>query len=354
MIPGDGIGPEVVAAAKRCVDVAGEKHGFDVAWEGRLVGEEAKKREGSILPEDTLESIGNTHVALKGPVTTPIGKGFRSLNVALRQEFDLYANVRPAKLFEGVPSRFSDVNLVVIRENTEDLYSGLEFRSGAPETRELATLVKSKLKKSIAKNSAVSLKVITPFASRRIARFAFEFAKAKKRKKVTAVHKANILKFTDGLFLESARGVSKDYRGIMFEDKIVDNLAMQLVTKPERYDVLLCPNLYGDIISDLCAGLVGGLGLAPSANIGSGGAIFEPVHGSAPAHAGKNDANPTASILSAAMMLDYLGEMKAAKDLESAVLRVIKEGKKVTYDLKPKKPAGTREMTAEIVKKLIG
>jgi isocitrate dehydrogenase (NAD+) len=354
LIPGDGIGHEVSSAAKRCVEAVADAHGFSISWDQQLGGEEAIRRFGEPLPQRTIASIMRNKVALKGPITTPVGKGFRSVNVQLRQALDLFANVRPAKSISGVPSRYKNVDLVVIRENTEDLYIGIEFEKGKRNTGELIRFVKQKSGNEIRKDSAISLKVISSFASRRIVRFAFEYAKRNMRKKVTAVHKANILKYTDGLFLSSATSVAKEYPSIKFEDMIVDNMSMQLVVKPELYDVIVCPNLYGDILSDLCEGLVGSLGVAPSANIGERYAVFEPIHGSAPKHAGKNDVNPSGMILSAAMLLEHIGEASAARSLEAAVFKVIKERKYVTYDLKPKKPVGTDEMADAIINKIRG
>lgn len=352
LIPGDGIGNEVSDSARRCINAVAMKRRFEVDWDVQLAGETAQKKYGNVLPERTLASIRKNRVALKGPITTPIGKGFRSVNVGLRQTLNLFANIRPAKSMAGVPSRYSDVDLVVIRENTEDLYVGIEFDKGKKNTRDLISFIKKEEGHSVKSDSAISLKTISASASSRILNFAFNYAVANKRKKVTAVHKANILKYTDGLFLKTAQRIAKRYRSIEFEDRIIDNICMQLVVKPEDYDVLACPNLYGDILSDLCAGLVGGLGVAPSANIGDNYAVFEPVHGSAPKHAGKNDANPVACILASAMMLHHIGEVQAAREIESSVLKVIKERKRVTYDLMPKKPVGTIEMTDEIIRKI--
>lgn len=330
LIPGDGTGPEITEATVRVLEATGVK--FE--WVEYLVGETALKQKGTPLPDEVIEAIRQTKVALKGPITTPIASGFRSVNVALRKALNLYANIRPAKYMPGVKSRFPETDIVVIRENTEDLYSGVEYFMN-PET-------------------AISLKIITREASERIVRFAFEYAQKEGRKKVTAVHKANILKYSDGLFLEVARYVAQQYPDIAFEDRIVDNMCMQLVQKPDLYDVLVLPNLYGDIISDLCAGLVGGLGVAPSGNIGDDGALFEAVHGSAPKYTGKNKVNPTALILTGAMMLKYLGEAEAALAVERAVRKVIAEGKFVTYDLKPNRDdptaVGTSQMADAIVK----
>ncbi len=352
LIPGDGIGPEVTASAVSCVEAVAEKHGFNISWDEQYAGEIANKKFGEYLPEKTLKSILKTGVALKGPITTPIGEGFRSVNVELRQKLDLYANVRPTRLFKGVKSRFSNIDLVIVRENTEDLYAGIEFAAESKDAHDLITFAKSRTGKTIRVGSAIGFKPISEVASKRIVNFAFDYAKNTKRKHVTAIHKANIMKYTDGLFLKTAERVAKSYPSIQFDSYIVDNACMQLVTKPEIFDVLVCPNLYGDILSDLCAGLAGGLGLAPSANIGEKGAVFEPIHGSAPKHAGKNEVNPTATILSAVLMLQHINEYKAAEDLERALLNVIKERKVVTYDLKPKKPARTTAMTKEIMKKI--
>jgi len=352
LIPGDGVGPEVIDAAKRCVDATG----IDVEWEVVQAGAEVIERTGTPLPDEVLESIKRNRVALKGPITTPVGEGFRSVNVALRKAFDLYACVRPCKLFPGVRSPFQSVDLVVIRENTEDLYSGIEFQEGTELGAEFLRILKEKFGTEVRPDSGVSLKVISRFCSERIVRFAFDYARKTGRKKVTAVHKANILKFSDGLFLAVAREVASRYPDIEFEDRIVDNMCMQLVQKPQLYDVIVAPNLYGDILSDLCAGLIGGLGLAPSANIGDRYAIFEPTHGSAPKYAGKNKVNPTAAILSAAMMLEHIGEKEKAEMMRRAVAKVIEEGKYVTYDLKPTPDdptaVGTREMADAIIREI--
>jgi isocitrate dehydrogenase (NAD+) len=310
LIPGDGIGPELAAATCRVLDASGV--GFE--WESVEAGQSAIAEYGTPLPDNVLESITRNKVALKGPITTPIGGGFRSVNVALRQALNLYANLRPARSMKGLDTRYEDVDLVIVRENTEDLYAGIEHMVG--------------------RDAAESIKIITREASERIARFAFEYAVANGRRKVTAVHKANIMKLSDGLFLESCRTIAADYEGrVEFEDRIVDNMCMQLVQKPELYDVLLLPNLYGDIVSDLAAGLVGGLGVAPGANIGTDAAVFEPVHGSAPKYAGLDKANPTAMILSGALMLRHMGYPDEATRLEAAVREVIAEGTATTYDL---------------------
>lgn len=309
LIPGDGSGPEVIVAAKRVVEATG----VAIEWEQAEAGAAMIEKYGTPLPDETIESIRRNGVALKGPVTTPVGTGFRSVNVAMRKIFDLYANVRPAKTYPGVISRYDNIDLVVVRENTEDLYAGIEHMVG--------------------EDAAESIKLITRKGCERIIRYAFDFAVREGRKKVTAVHKANIMKCTDGMFLDIARQIAKEYPQIEFNDSIVDAMCMRLVMHPEDYDVLVCPNLYGDIVSDLCAGLVGGLGLTPSANIGVSGAIFEPIHGSAPDITGQHKINPTAAILSASLMLAHLGEAKAAADIEQAVTKVISEGKTLTQDM---------------------
>ncbi|MDD2679470.1 MAG: isocitrate/isopropylmalate dehydrogenase family protein [Candidatus Omnitrophica bacterium] len=353
LIPGDGIGLEVSTAAKRCVEATGVK----IEWEEALAGSVALEKTGELLPKSTLDSIRKNKVALKGPIITPVGEGFRSVNVGIRQALGLYACVRPAKTYPGVKSLYKDIDLVIIRENSEDLYAGIEFEAGRPATKNLIQEIEKYSKKEIRPDSGISIKPISKAASARIVRFAFEYALKCKRKKVTLVHKANIMKFTDGLFLKTGREVAKDYAGkVIFNEAIVDNMAMQLVQKPHLYDVLVLPNLYGDILSDLCAGLIGGLGIAPGANIGDNLAVFEAVHGSAPKYQGLNKVNPTAMILSAVLMLEYLKEEKAARQLENAVKAVIAEGLQVTYDFKsdPNDPdaVGTREMAEAIIKKL--
>lgn len=353
LIPGDGIGPEVSLAAKKCLDATGVK----IRWEEALAGEDAQRECGELLPAATVKSIQKNKVALKGPIITPIGRGFRSVNVQLRQELDLYACLRPCKWYAGVKAPYQNVDLVIIRENTEDLYAGIEFAQGEEETKKLLKTINDLAKKKLKSDTAISIKPISTTASKRIVRFAFEYALANKRKKLTCVHKANIMKFTDGLFLQSAREVAKNYAGkIDFEDKLVDNMCMQLVQKPQDYDCLVLPNLYGDILSDLCAGLVGGLGVTPGANIGDDIAVFEATHGSAPKYKGQNKANPTAMILSGVLLLKYIGESAAAQKLEQAVAKVIKEGKSVTYDLKPQRndpsAVGTQEMAEAIIKEL--
>jgi len=333
LIPGDGIGPEVAGAMRRVIEATG----VQIKWEVQEAGEATIKKYGTPLPEQVLESVRRNRVGIKGPITTPVGGGFRSVNVTLRKALDLYANLRPAKWLKGVPSRYEGLDLVIVRENTECLYAGIEHEV-------------------IPGEAAEAIRIITRRASERVVRFAFEYAKANGRKLVTAVHKGNILKLTDGLFLRTAQKVAAEYPQITFNNRIVDNLCMQLVQRPHEYDVLVLPNLYGDIVSDLCSGLVGGLGVAPGANMGDGIAVFEPVHGSAPKYTGQNKVNPTAAIRSGAMMLRFLGEVQAAQRVEAAVARVIAEGKKVTYDLKPTRDdpsaVGTQEMAEAIIEAL--
>ena len=347
LIPGDGIGPEITEATKRVLEATGIK--FD--WDIGIVGQEAQDALGTPLPDSVLESIKKNKVALKGPVTTPIGTGFRSINVALRQSLDLYACLRPCKTYHGVPTLFENVDIVIVRENTEDLYSGIEFARGTRESDSLAKLILETTRREMKEDSGFSIKVISETASRRIVKFAFEYARANKRKKVSAAHKANILKFSDGLFLAAAREVAGEYPDIEFEDVVIDALCMRLARNPRQYDVIVLPNLYGDIVSDLCAGLVGGLGVAPGANIGDNIAIFEPTHGSAPKYAGQNKVNPIAMMLSATMMLRHLGETETADKLEKAIADVIAEGKSVTYDLKSDRnqPAATTSQVADAV-----
>ncbi len=353
LIPGDGVGPEITEATKKCLEATG----VEIDWEILDAGENVIEKYGTPLPRDVLESIKKNRVALKGPITTPVAKGFRSVNVALRRKLNLYACLRPYKSYKGVRSRYENVDLVVVRENTEDLYAGIEFRKDSEEAKELIDVIKRLKKAEIREDSGISIKPISESASRRIVKFAFEYALKNERKKVTAIHKANIMKHSDGLFLDTAREVAREYEGrIAFEDRIVDNMAMQLVQKPEIYDVLVLPNLYGDIISDLCAGLVGGLGVAPGANIGDEIAIFEPTHGSAPKYKGMNKVNPCGMILSSVLMLKHLGEAEAAKKLEDAVASVIAEGRYVTYDLKPTPDdptaVGTKEMAEAIIARM--
>ncbi len=358
LILGDGVGPELAEAARRCIDATG----VEIHWDVQEAGLDVMERLGTPLPDSVLESIRRTRCALKAPITTPVGTGFRSINVFLRQELGLYACVRPCKLYPGVRTFFSNVpiDLVIVRENTEDLYAGIEFEAGKPETAEVIGAINrlstDRKVKTPPEETGISIKPISRSGTERIVRYAFQYARQFGRKKVTAVHKANIMKHTDGLFLAVAREVAKEFPDIEFEDRIVDNMCMQLVQKPELYDVLVCPNLYGDIISDLAAGLVGGLGVAPGMNVGDGGAVFEATHGSAPKYKGLNKVNPTALILSGVLMLRYLGEKEAADRLEQAVAEVIAEGKEVTYDLKPHRDdptaVGTREMAEAICRKL--
>jgi isocitrate dehydrogenase (NAD+) len=349
-IPGDGIGPEVAEATRRVLEATGVKF----QWDTVVIGSQAQDKFSTPLPDQALQSIRKNKVAIKGPVTTPIGTGFRSVNVALRQTLDLYACLRPYRVYPGINTPFKDVDIVVVRENTEDLYAGIEFAKGDSGTRQLLDLVFDVTGKEIRKDSAVSLKIISQTASRRIVKFAFEYARQNGRKKVTAVHKANILKFSDGLFLDTAREVAKEYNDIEFGDMLVDATCMELVRKPHIFDVLVLPNLYGDIISDLCAGLVGSMGIAPGANIGDEVAIFEPTHGSAPKYAGQNKANPMATMLSGVMMLRHLGEKGSADNMESAIAEVIAEGKNVTYDLKldPATAVGTSQVADAVIEKL--
>ena len=349
LIPGDGVGPELTAAAKRVIEATG----VDINWEIHDAGIDVMEKYGTPLPEHVLESIRRNKIALKGPITTPIGKGFRSVNVALRKELNLYSCLRPCKYYPGIRSRYKDVDLVVVRENTEDLYAGVEYDLGTPEAKQIIEMAGGKIRE----DSAISIKPISVTGSRRIVKFAFDYAVKNDRKKVTAVAKANIMKFTDGLFYHVAREVAKEYEGkVEYEERLVDNMCMQLVQKPELYDVIVLPNLYGDILSDLCAGLVGGLGVAPGANIGDDAALFEPTHGSAPKYKGLNKVNPVALILSGMMMLRHIGELDAADRLEKAVAQVIAEGKDVTYDMKPDRndptAVGTSEMADAIIRKL--
>jgi len=352
LITGDGIGPEIAEAARRCINATGAP----ISWEIAEAGTEVMERLGTPLPDATIESIKKTGIALKAPVTTPVGKGYRSINVYLRQTLDLYACLRPCKSYKGVRSKYSDIDLVIVRENTEDLYAGIEFQKGGDDTAELINWLNKHSNKKINSDSGISIKLISVKATERVVRFAFDYARRMGRKKVTSVHKANIMKFSDGIWLEVSREVAKQYPDIEFEDRIVDNMCMQLVQKPELYDVIVLPNLYGDIVSDLCAGLVGGLGVAPGANIGEKAAIFEATHGSAPKYKGQNKVNPTALILSGVLMLRHIGKSAEADKLEAAVAAVIAEGKNVTYDLKEDRndptAVGTKEMANAIIKKI--
>lgn len=358
LITGDGVGPELALAARKCIDATG----VAINWDVQEAGIDVMERTGTPLPDAVMESIRRTRCALKAPITTPVGTGFRSINVHLRQELGLFACVRPCKYYPGVRSFFSSVpvDLVIFRENTEDLYAGIEFEKGDSKTAELLEKINSlttgrKIQTSAAE-TGISIKPVSVFGTYRLVKAAFEYARENNRKKVTAVHKANIMKHTDGLFLEVSRQVAAEYPDIEFEDRIVDNMCMQLVQKPELYDVIALPNLYGDILSDLCAGLVGGLGMAPGANIGVDGAVFEATHGSAPKYKGLNKVNPVALILSGMLMLRHLKEFDAANRLEKAVADVVFEGKSVTYDMKADRndptAVGTQEMAAAICEKL--
>lgn len=352
LIPGDGVGPEVVEAARRVIEATGVRFYWDIV----NIGAEAQERFGSVLPDKALDSIRLNKVALKGPVTTPIGYGFRSVNVALRKILDLYACLRPCKIYPGAPTQFKDVDIVIVRENTEDLYAGIEFARDSAEALRFVDFIRDATGDAVRKDSGFSIKAISETGTRRIVKFAFDYARANKRRKVTAIHKANIMKYSDGLFQSVAREIATGYPDIEFEDMLVDALCMRLVVRPQQFDILVLPNLYGDIVSELCAGLVGGLGFAPGANIGGEAAVFEATHGSAPKHAGRNRVNPMAMMLSGVMMLRHLGEAKAANRLESAIAEVIAEGKSVTYDVKadPDDPTavGTSQVADAVIAKL--
>src|SRR3989475_2699825 len=344
LVPGDGVGPEICDASVRVLEATGVQ--FD--WDVHQAGEAAIKEFGRPLPEPVLASIRKNKVALKGPITTPVGSGFRSVNVALRQELDLYALVRPVKAYNGARNLRDDLDFVIVRENTEDIYAGIEFEQGTSDVKHLIDEISGLTKKKIRPDSGLSIKPVSISGSERIVQFAFDYARKNKRRKVTAVHKANIMKHTDGLFLAVARRVAESNKDIEFEDRIVDNMCMQLVLRPREYDVLCCLNLYGDIISDLGAGMIGGLGLAPGANIGSNGAVFEATHGSAPKYAGLNKVNPMAVMLSGVLMLRHLEEKAAADALETAIADVIALGKNVTYDLKEKRDDPTAVGTSQV------
>ena len=352
LIPGDGTGPEITEATRRVLEATG----VEFEWDVQPAGLDVFEKKGTVLPDEVIDSIKRTRVGLKGPITTPVGKGFRSANVALRKKLDLYANLRPAKSYAGLRSRYENIDLIIVRENTEDLYAGVEFQRGTAAQEEIIETIARTTGTRLDSESSISIKYISVMASRRIAKFAFDYARANGRRKVTAVHKANIMKFSDGLFLATVQEVAKEYPDIQFEDRIVDNMCMQLVQKPEIYDVLVLPNLYGDIISDLSAGLIGGLGVAPGANIGTHYAVFEPVHGSAPKYAGQNKVNPMAMMFSGVLMLRHLDEREAADRLEKAMARVIAEGKYVTYDLKPRpddpSAVGTSQVADAIIAKM--
>lgn len=370
LIPGDGTGPEITEATRRVIEATGAP----IEWEIKEAGVDVMDRYGTPLPDEVLESIRRNKVALKGPITTPIGTGFRSVNVALRKQLDLYACVRPCKYYPGIRSKYTDVDLVVVRENTEDLYAGVEWDLGTDEAKEIIEMSEGKIRP----DSAISIKPISVTGTRRIVKLAFDYAIANGRRSVTAVCKANIMKFTDGLFYRVARDVAKAYgarfessdlepesgdatlkaeagrgAGILYQERLVDNMCMQLVQKPELYDVIVLPNLYGDIISDLCAGLVGGLGVAPGANIGDECALFEPTHGSAPKYTGQNKVNPIAMILSGMLMLRHIGETDAANRLENAVAKIIAEGKNVTYDMKPDRNDPTAVGTSQVADAIV-
>ena len=351
LITGDGTGPELSEAMKRCVEATG----VGIEWDIQEAGIDVMDKYGTPLPDSVIESIKKNKVAIKAPITTPIGSGFRSVNVALRHELDLFACVRPCKYYTGVKSLLKNpekVDIIIVRENTEDLYAGIEFEEGQEKTKRIIKEIKDLTNKEIREDSGISIKPISKFGTERIVRFAFEYAKKNGRKKITAVTKSNIMKFSDGLFQHVSEEVAKEYKEMEFEHKLIDNMCMQLVQKPELYDVLVLPNLYGDIISDLCAGLIGGLGVAPGANIGERYAVFEATHGSAPQYKGMNKVNPTAMILSAVMMLKHIKEKDAANRLEKAVAAVIKEGKNVTYDINPTNHVGTKEMADAIIQKV--
>ena len=353
LIPGDGIGPDVTTAAVRVLEATG----VQFKWDERLAGIPALEAHGELLPQETLDSIRRNKLALKGPLTTPIGTGFRSVNVALRKVLDLYACLRPCKWYPGMRAPYQNVDLVVVRENTEDLYAGIEFEKGAPELRAISDIVERSGQGRIRDDAGLSLKVMSEFGSERIVRFAFDYARANGRRKVTAVCKANIMKFTDGLFYDVARGVAKKYPDIEYEEVLVDAMCMQLVRQPQMYDVLVLPNLYGDILSDLCAGLVGGLGVAPGANIGVDAILCEPIHGSAPRYTGQNKVNPIATMLSGVLLLRYLNEKQAADRLEGAIAAVVAEGKSVTYDMKPHRDdptaVGTSHVADAVIEKMM-
>jgi isocitrate dehydrogenase (NAD+) len=353
LIPGDGTGPELTDATRRVLEATGVEFDWDVQEAG---ADTMDKHDGNPLPPQVLDAVREAGVALKGPITTPVGKGFRSVNVALRKDLDMYGQVRPIKSYPGVRSRFQDVDLIVVRENTEDLYAGIEYEQGTPDALELIDWIKSKGGKLRHDDAGISIKPISVTGTRRIFEFAFDYARKNGRKKITAVHKANIMKFTDGLWLRVAGEVAAENPDIDFDERIVDNMCMQLVQRPEEYDVLVLPNLYGDVLSDLCAGMIGGLGMAPGANYGESVAVFEPTHGSAPKYAGQNKVNPMAQLLSGMLMLRHLEEHDAAQRLEDAIAAVIAEGKSVTYDMKPTRDdptaVGTSEVADAIIEKL--
>jgi isocitrate dehydrogenase (NAD+) len=351
-IPGDGTGPEIAEATRRVLEATGVE--FD--WDFQDAGVDVYEQEGNPLPQRTLDSIRERGIAIKGPTTTPVGSGHRSINVALRKEFDLYACIRPCKAYEGVRTRFPETDLVIVRENTEDLYAGIEFERGSAEVERLRAFLADELDAPTRDDSGISIKPISVFGSERIVEAAFAYAEENGRRKVTAAHKANIMKFSDGLFLEVARRVAERHPRVEFEDRIIDNLCNQLVSRPEEYDVIVLPNLYGDIVSDLGAGMIGGLGVAPGANVGTTGAIFEAPHGSAPKYTGQNTVNPTARLLSGVLMLRHLRQTEAAETMEGAIAEVIRKGEKVTYDLKPTRSdpsaVGTSEFADAVIEEM--
>jgi isocitrate dehydrogenase (NAD+) len=349
LIPGDGTGPELTEATRRVLEATGVEFDWDVQQAGSDVMDQYG---GNPLPEHVLASIRENGVALKGPITTPVGGGFRSVNVGLRKALDLFGQVRPCKSYPGVRSRFDDVDLVVVRENTEDLYAGIEYEEGTEQARELIEWIGAR-GGTLRSDSGISIKPISVAGTRRIVQFAFDYARRNGRRKVTAVHKANIMKFTDGLYLRVAREVAAENADIEFDDRIVDNMCMQLVQRPEEYDLLVLPNLYGDIVSDLCAGMIGGLGVAPGANFGAHAAVFEPTHGSAPKYAGQNKVNPIAQLLSGVLMLRHLGELEAADAVEGAIAEVIAEGRSVTYDMKARRDDPTAVGTSGVADAII-
>ncbi len=347
-IPGDGTGPELAQATRRVLDATG----VDFAWEEHPAGIDAYESEGTPFPDRTLESVRRNKVGIKGPTTTPVGSGFRSVNVLLRKELDLYACIRPCKAYAGVRTRYPETDVVIVRENTEDLYAGIEFEIGTNQNAKLREALAG-LGQPVREDSGISIKPISVFGSERIVEAAFDYAKRNGRRKVTAAHKANIMKFSDGLFLDTARKVAERYPEIEFEDRIIDNLCNQLVSRPEEYDVIVLPNLYGDIVSDLCAGMIGGLGVAPGGNVGTHAAMFEATHGSAPKYKGQNKVNPTALMLSGVLMLKHLGEDDAARRTETAIAAVIGKGERVTYDLKPSRDDPTAVGTSEFADAVI-
>ena len=348
-IRGDGTGPELAEATARVLEATG----VEFEWDWQDAGADVYEAEGNPLPDRVLESIRRNKIAIKAPITTPVGSGFRSVNVALRKELDLYCCLRPCKAYKGVRTRFPDTDIVIVRENHEDLYAGIEFEMGSDEATRLRETIKELAGKEIREDAGISIKPISVFGTQRIVRSAFEYARANGRRKVTAAHKANIMKFSDGLFLRTAEQVAEEYPDMDFEDRIIDNLCNQLVTRPEEYDTIVLPNLYGDIVSDLGAGMIGGLGMAPGGNIGDEYAVFEATHGSAPKYKGMNKVNPMALMLSGVMMLRHLGEQDAARRLESAIAAVIEEGVSVTYDMKPSRDDPTAVGTSQVADAII-